>query len=96
MDRDLRPILRAGGLSIAKLARNANVAYPTAFWTVAGENPGVQAKTVLRLIEGSKGLLTLEDFAGLGSVGGADDAVALHEVNEMSGAAVPDTQTALQ
>lgn len=64
MDRDLRPILRAGGLSIAKLARNANVAYPTAFWTVAGENPGVQAKTVLRLIEGSKGLLTLEDFAG--------------------------------
>ena len=39
---------------------------------------------------------TLEDFAGLGSVGGADDAVALHEVNKMSGAAVSDTQTALQ
>ncbi len=37
-----------------------------------------------------------EDFAGLGSVGGADDSVALHEIDEMSGTSVTDTQATLQ
>jgi hypothetical protein len=31
-----------------------------------------------------------EDFAGLGAVGGADEAVALHHVDEVGGAAVAD------
>ena len=37
-----------------------------------------------------------QDFAGLGAVGGADKAVALHHVDEVSGAAVADAQAALQ
>ena len=39
---------------------------------------------------------TLEDFAWLGAVGGADDAVALHQIDEVGGAAVADAQTPLQ
>ena len=38
---------------------------------------------------------TLEDFARLGTVGGADDAVAFHEVDEVGGAAVADSEAAL-
>src|ERR1035438_5164896 len=37
-----------------------------------------------------------EDFAGLGAVGGADQAVVLHHVDEMGGAAVADAQAALE
>jgi len=36
------------------------------------------------------------DFAGLGAVGGADQAVVLHHVDEVGGAAVADAQAALQ
>ena len=36
-----------------------------------------------------------EDFAGLAAVGGADQAVALHHVDEVGGAAVADAQPAL-
>src|SRR5579884_1241068 len=36
-----------------------------------------------------------EDLAGFGSVGGTDDAVTLHEVDEVGGAAVADAQPAL-
>jgi len=32
----------------------------------------------------------LEDFAGFGAVGGANDAVALHQVDEVGGASVSD------
>jgi hypothetical protein len=32
-----------------------------------------------------------EDLAGLGAVGGADEAVALHHVDEVGGAAVANT-----
>jgi len=34
-----------------------------------------------RVVEFFHPVLRLEDFAGLGAVGGADDAVLLHEVN---------------
>src|ERR1039458_2619946 len=37
-----------------------------------------------------------EDFAGLGAVGGTDQAIALHHVDEVGGAAVADAQAALQ
>jgi len=36
-----------------------------------------------------------EEFAGLGAVGGADEAVALHHVDKVGGAAIADTQPAL-
>src|SRR5450755_652037 len=39
---------------------------------------------------------TLQHFAGLGAVSGAYDTVALHEVDEVGGAAIADTQAALQ
>ena len=38
----------------------------------------------------------LEDLAGFGAVCGADDAVALHHVDQVGGAAVADAQAALQ
>src|SRR5215469_3143219 len=38
----------------------------------------------------------LEDFAGLRAVGSANDAIALHEIDEVRGASVPDAQAALQ
>src|SRR6266496_2433547 len=38
----------------------------------------------------------LEDLARLGAVGAAHDAVALHQVDEVSGAAVADAKAALQ
>lgn len=54
-------------------------------------------------VKSSQGLLdfvdpvgSFEDFAGLGSVSGTDDTVSLHEINEMSGPSVADTQTTLQ
>ena len=37
-----------------------------------------------------------EEFAGAGAVGGADEAVALHEVDQMGGAAVADAETSLE
>ena len=37
-----------------------------------------------------------EDLAGLASVGGADQAVVLHHVDEVGGAAVADAQAALE
>src|ERR1039458_3269039 len=37
-----------------------------------------------------------EDFAGFAAVGGADQAVVLHHVDEVGGAAVADAQAALQ
>ncbi len=37
-----------------------------------------------------------EDFAGFGAVGGADEAVALHHVDEVGGATVADAQAALE
>src|SRR5690242_1043961 len=39
---------------------------------------------------------TLKDFAGLGAVGGANDAVFLHQINQVSGAAIADAQAPLQ
>jgi hypothetical protein len=38
----------------------------------------------------------LEDFAGLGTVGWAYEAVAFHHVDEVGGAAVADAQAALE
>jgi len=37
-----------------------------------------------------------EEFAGAGAVGGADEAVAFHEVDEVGGAAVADAEAALE
>src|SRR5579883_1377102 len=37
-----------------------------------------------------------EDFAGFGAVGGSDNAVVLHEIDEVGRAAVSDAQAALQ
>ena len=37
-----------------------------------------------------------EEFAGAGAVGGADKAVALHEVDQMGGAAVADAEASLE
>src|SRR6266404_4709405 len=39
---------------------------------------------------------TLQYFAWLGTIGGADDAVLLHQIDEVRGAAVADAQAALQ
>src|SRR5215472_6342685 len=38
----------------------------------------------------------LEDLAGLGAIGCTDNSVALHQVDEVRGAAIPDAQSALQ
>ena len=54
------------------------------------------------LVELAQGLVDLahpvfrfQNFAGLGAVGRADDAVFFHDVDEASGAAVADAQAAL-
>ena len=39
---------------------------------------------------------TFEHFARLGAVGGTDDAVAFHKVDEVGGASVADAQASLQ
>ena len=39
---------------------------------------------------------SLQQFAGAGAVGGANQAVALHQVDQMGGAAVADAQPPLQ
>jgi len=39
---------------------------------------------------------TLQDFARLWAVGSANDAVVLHEIDEVRGAAIADAQAALE
>src|SRR5579862_2859110 len=49
-----------------------------------------------RLIDFAQPVLGLQDFARLGSVGRAHDAVFFHDVDQAGGAAVADAQAALQ
>ena len=48
------------------------------------------------LLEFANPVFALQDFARLGAVGGADDAVFLHDVDQARGAAVPDAQAAIR
>ena len=49
-----------------------------------------------RILNFTQPVRALQHFAGLGAVGGAHDAVALHQVNEVGSAAVADAQPPLQ
>ena len=66
---------------------------------VSDERPGAPG-VVAVLAEGgldfADPVAALQDLAGLGAVGGAYEAVALHEVDEMGCAAVADAQAALE
>jgi hypothetical protein len=57
-------------------------------------------KTRARLAEGGVYFFVVvggfQDFAGFGAVGGAYQAVALHHVDEVGGAAVADAEATLQ
>lgn len=60
--RDLRPILKAAGLTMRDLSRRSKVNYVTVLHTIWGVNPNVKRTTVQALVKGSKGVLTFEDF----------------------------------
>ena len=49
-----------------------------------------------RVFNFAEPIRALENFTRLGTVGGANDAVALHQIDEMSGATIADAQTPLQ
>src|SRR6185437_1785584 len=49
-----------------------------------------------RLIDLAHPVAFLENFARLGAVGRADDAVLLHEIDQARGTAIADAQAALQ
>src|SRR5215469_15856437 len=54
------------------------------------------AASFLRLVEFFHPIAVFQDFTRLGAVGRADDAVFLHQIDETRGAAITDSQAALQ
>src|ERR1019366_2533625 len=60
----------------------------------AGRMTILVGSSLHRVVEFFYPVFGFEDFAGLGAVGGAHDAVLLHEVDQARGAAIADAQAA--